>query len=61
MGLLKQARPAFNSIQELKDYIVSKHEALKFWSSLKSIDTTELTARLNEEISEAKQLLANWK
>jgi hypothetical protein len=61
MDLLNQVKPTFESIEELREYITNKEESLIFWTMISSVDTTYKRRMLNEEIMEAKKLLAEWK
>ncbi|HYF75293.1 MAG TPA: hypothetical protein VD757_01790 [Candidatus Nitrosocosmicus sp.] len=60
MSLLKQAKPTFETVHDINRYIAQKEESLQFWQMLRSVDTSEKVKQLNNEISEAKQILAEW-
>jgi glutaredoxin 2 len=57
MSLLKQMKPTFKTRQEVEEYIKRKEESLQFWSTLKTVDMTELINDINKDIEEANALL----
>lgn len=61
MSLLIQKKPEFKTRREIVQYLKQKEESLLFWSSLKTIDMSELIADLRKDIEELQKKIAEWK
>lgn len=57
MGILKQSEPGFKTSQEAREFIKEKQAALRFWSGIKSVDTSEHVTQLKATIHNAKLVL----
>lgn len=60
MSVLKQVKPTFRTVQELRLYIANKEDSLTFWSMLRSVDTSEILKNLRGDIMDAKRQLEVW-